>query len=276
VDDFRWQFTLLGKYTSGRRNAKPFVEFGPSFLPLENRDQTGITTGAGAEIRLRRVNLAPTLRYTRWITNDSLGGVRDQFQFLVRVHETSTSEKPTALGRPLSLGFVAGFGVTKLLRSRTEPVFMSATDSDGHAPIAGIMVEIPLHKHLSLEVDGLYRPTHTISGLILPDGNIQYGSRSAFLTWEVPTLAKYKIPVSRVNPVIELGPSFRAIAHANSEDYSHIGVSGGIGVSSHFARLNVAPVIRYTRWAADKKRFGREPLPGTRLNQLELIVGFSF
>src|SRR5262249_17477277 len=59
TDGFSWQFTLLGKYRIRNRGARPFLEFGPSFLPQENRDQTGISAGSGVEMPIWRLNIAP-------------------------------------------------------------------------------------------------------------------------------------------------------------------------------------------------------------------------
>jgi hypothetical protein len=277
ADEFTWQFSTLGKYAVATGNVKPFLESGFTFLPRENRDQTGVTTGSGIELGVWRLNISPALRYTHWLNNDSLGGVRDQFQFVIGVKERSDSVRPRAFGRPLTLGFVAGFGLTKLLRNHSEPAFGFASTSDSTTPVGGLLIRLPLRNHLSVEVNGLYRPTHTIDQTILPDGSLQNGERNAFLTWEAPVLARYEVPlVSKVAPVIELGPSFRAIAHGNSETHSHRGVTGGVGIAARVRSFTVAPTIRYTRWAADRDRFGREPFTATRPNQLELLVEFSF
>jgi hypothetical protein len=281
-DAFTWQFSLFGKYRSSpTRNVTPFFEFGPSFLPIENRDQTGLTAGSGVEIPFGRLRVSPTLRYTRWVNKVNLDSVSDQLQFVVGIHETSTSRRPRALGRPLSLGLVVGSGITRLLKDTSDPTidpaFQFVSTSDSHTPIAGILIEAPVLNDLLLEVNALYRPTHERSRRVLPDGSIRYGEGSAFLSWQVPVLVKYKAPLSQsVRPLFELGPSFRAISHANSENYSHYGVTGGAGVSLRLRDLTVSPTLRYTRWAADKRRLGREPSPPTRPDQLEFVVGFSF
>jgi hypothetical protein len=275
-----WQFSLLGKYRIDTRRIRPFVELGYSFLPRENRDQAGIAAGSGAEITLWRLNLAPALRYTRWLKNEDLAPVgpfgaqlvKDQVQLLVGIHEKSTARRPTAFGRPISLGVVAGFGLTKLLRDRFDPVSLSASGSDSITPIAGIQIEIPAGNHFFLEVDGLYRATHNFG--LLPGGSNRVSTGSAFLTWEFPILAKYKMLGPKVAPTIELGPSFRAIAHGGSGN--DFGVSGGVGVSARAGGLRIAPTLRYTRWRVDKYQLGREVSPATRPNQLELVVGFSF
>src|SRR5262249_41292496 len=78
------QFTWLAKYRVGERPLKPFVEVGSSFRSQGSRkDQTGITIGSGTEIPLRRVKIAPTVRYTRWLSNENVGGVSNQLQLLV-------------------------------------------------------------------------------------------------------------------------------------------------------------------------------------------------
>jgi hypothetical protein len=89
-------------------------------------------------------------------------------------------------------------------------------------------------------------------------------------------LAKFRTASTKAAPIIEIGPSFRAIGHANSENHSHGGVTGGIGVSLRLGEMQLTPAIRYTHWARDKGRFGQEPANATRPNQVEVVVGFSF
>jgi len=278
ADAFTWQFSLFGKYKlSAARNIRPFVEFGLSFLPVENRDQTGLTAGSGVEMQMWRLHVTPTLRYTHWMNKYNQAGASNQVQFVVGIHEASSSRRPQAFGRPLSLGVVAGFGATQLLRETSDSAFQFVSTSDLHTPIAGVLVEAQVVNNLFIVLNGLYRPTHERDGDVLPNGSIRYGTPSAFITWEVPVLAKYKASISRpIQPIFELGPSFRAIAHANSEDYAHYGLTGGAGISFRLAGWNISPTVRYTRWAADKTRVGGQPSPTTRSDQIELVFGFSF
>jgi hypothetical protein len=277
-DGFTWQISALGKYKFSGTRVRPFTELGFSFLPMENRDQTGITAGSGVEVPVGRVSFTPTIRYTRWLNNNDLGAVANQLQFLVGIHENSKARRPTIMGRPLSLGFVVGTGITKLLKERSDPVFQYGSTSDPHTPIAGIRFGLPVTENFSVEVDGLFRGTHEISGALNPDGSIRrtVHSGSAFLTWEFPLLAKYKLPASQVAPVFELGPSVRITAHTQSENYSHHGATAGVGVAARFKKMSISATLRYTRWAADKKRNGREPATGTSPNQVEVVVGFTF
>jgi hypothetical protein len=275
---YTWQISALGKYKFSGERVIPFTELGFSFLPVENRDKTGITAGAGVELPVGRVSFAPTIRYTRWVTNPELGEVANRLQFLVGIHENSESLRPTIMGRPLSLGFVVGTGITKLLKDRYNPGIQSGATSDPHTPIAGIRFGLPVTENFSVEVDGLFRGTHEIDGALNPDGSIirTVHSATAFLTWEFPLLAKYKLPASKVAPVFELGPSVRITAHTQSENYSHHGATAGVGVAARFKKMNISPTLRYTRWAADKTRNGREPGTGTSPNQVEVVVGFTF
>lgn len=71
-----WQFPVLAKYAFAKHSFgwHPFAEGGPSFrlagnLNGYNPSHYGITAGAGVETTLRRVLLAPALRYTRWTTD---------------------------------------------------------------------------------------------------------------------------------------------------------------------------------------------------------------
>jgi hypothetical protein len=200
-----WQFSWLAKYRIGERRRRPFVELGTSFRPQGNRkDQTGITIGSGAEIPLRRVNIAPTIRYTRWLKNENVGAVSNQLQFLVGVHEPSDSMQPRVFGRNVSLGIVSAFGLTDLLQERLDLVSRSAAvNPDQNMVIGGLMVEVPVYRRLLVEVQGLYRPAHTMNGSILPDGSVRNLSRSAFLVWEFPVLFKYR-KLSRLAPVSKL------------------------------------------------------------------------
>ena len=71
------------------------------------------------------------------------------------------------------------------------------------------------------------------------------------LRGEFPILAKYRFQWSKVNPFAELGPSFRTTGNLNGTNPSHYGFSAGVGLEMHLRSLNVAPTLRYTRWAGD-------------------------
>lgn len=118
-----------------------------------------------------------------------------------------------------------------------------------------------------MEVDGLYRPLHYTL-----EFNNGFTAPFSVLTWELPLLAKYRLPLARTQPFVEAGPSLRWSGNQNGSSPSHIGVTAGIGVEASWRMLRVAPAARYTRWAADDA----DPLNRTKQDQLELLVGFSF
>ena len=64
-----WKFPVLAKYRFDAGRIKPFAELGPSFrIPPGGTSYAhyGVTAGLGVEMRLRRLNIAPALHYTRW------------------------------------------------------------------------------------------------------------------------------------------------------------------------------------------------------------------
>ncbi len=87
-----WEFPVLLKYRfrDGSR-WRPLVEAGPSFRTQGNPNlqpvsRFGATAGAGIEMKLASVRVAPTLRYTRWRDQGSTAEAHaspNQTQFLV-------------------------------------------------------------------------------------------------------------------------------------------------------------------------------------------------
>lgn len=180
------------------------------------------------------------------------------------------------------MGVVAGTGLTDDYGSRfTSYLFPSAPfpevignfqSSGSRGLIAGPMLEFSLPKNMFLEVDGLYRELNFFGSDLLSDGTRNNAARYPTITWEIPALAKYKfsVPASKslIQPFLEAGPSFRLTGNLNTNP-SHYGFTGGVGVEFHW-RLNVAPVVRYTRWAQDAGFSLR-----SKTDQIEFLVGFS-
>src|SRR5260370_32221195 len=57
--------------------------------------------------------------------------------------------------------------------------------------IVGPMMELGLPFHLSVEIDGLYRPLNFTSAAVNPDGSLNSVLPATVVTWEFPVLAKY-------------------------------------------------------------------------------------
>jgi hypothetical protein len=129
--------------------------------------------------------------------------------------------------------------------------------------VAGVLVETPIGKRLSIEVDGLYR-------------RLRYkNDPSVLVTWEIPVQAKYTLSTRTLMPFVEGGPSFRVAGNLNSSNPSHYGTTVGVGTDIGLKRFRIAPAVRYTRWAEDGPKLISGPVL-TRQNQVELLVGISF
>ncbi len=93
-----WDFPVLVKLRFPNAafsplRVTPLLEIGPSFRASGNRNDTavsnhGATARVGVEIRARRLRLAPTLRYTRWASDNPASAFiprskQNQVEFLV-------------------------------------------------------------------------------------------------------------------------------------------------------------------------------------------------
>lgn len=276
-----WEFPLLLKYripTPGP--VRPFLEAGPSFRTRHNPypsepSQIGATFGAGADFRVGRFRVSPTLRYTRW-RSDNLPYPRretrqDQVEFVTGVSYATSLPSWNVGGRKLRLGVIGGAPLTKGLKQFSQP-YQRIEEVQGY--LGGLAVEIDLSRRFSVEVDGLYRPfqaniisQHTEFG----ESRFEF----AIVTWQIPTLVKYRLqPERKIQPVIEAGPSFRLSGNLNGYNPSRYGMTVGGGAEVYYKALKIGPVLRYTRWAADAGRY--QPDSRTVPNQVELLVAFTF
>jgi len=161
-------------------------------------------------------------------------------------------------GRKLRFGLIGGIPLTGGLY---QP---ASGELQGY--LGGLAIEVKLKRRVSIELNGLYRPFR---------GDL---SEFTVLTWQFPVLAKYRFRAeSRVQPVLEAGPSFRLSGNLNRYNPSRYGITAGGGVETCYKALKIGPVLRYTRWTRDPVRSGiffRGPR--TASNQVELLVAFTF
>jgi hypothetical protein len=202
---------------------------------------------------------------------------------------------PCAFGQHLSFGAIGGASLTDDFHNEIIGIFPSPQGGLVSVPtrfystskdyIVGPMVELGLPLHLSVEIDGLYRPLNFTSAAVNPDGSLNSVAPNTVVTWEFPILGKYRFPIHRVEPFVEVGPSFRTSGNLNGASPSNHGFTLGVGVEGHLRKLRIAPTVRYTRWAADEVRCFAVPRSGCSLdiqqpltirNQAEFLVGFSF
>lgn len=182
-----------------------------------------------------------------------------------------------AFGQNVEFGVLGGGSPTDAFQSQTVPTGSASLPfqrfySSSKDWILGASVEFRLPMNLSVEADGLYRKLHFITAGVEPGGSLNSVSPSPVITWEFPVLAKYRFQWRSVRPFIEGGPSFRTTGNLNGTNPSHYGGTAGVGVEMHIGRLNIAPVLRYTRWASDRITLSQ---PDSNPNQVELLLEVS-
>jgi len=288
--EFTWEFPVLGRYQMSGRKLKPFVEGGPSFRPAENREQFGVTVGAGVERRLQMLRVSPAVRYTYWgYTGGRYPALnQNQFQFVLGIDGPESTDAISAGGHEVSLRVVAGLALTDGLQTRSDSftdaleidpatgvlVPVNGTEvqnSNRTSPVIGVVTEIALPKRLSMEVGAFYRPLNAEDISVFSNG-VTRKTRFTVLTWEFPILAKYRLPILKTNPFVELGPSFRASGNLNGAKPSRYGVTSGLGMDLPWGGMAISPTLRFTHWTADSKTFGMATHP----NQVELVFGVRF
>jgi hypothetical protein len=280
-----WEFPILAKYRLfsfgiGRSALRPFVEAGPSFRTTGNLNanpsHSGVSAGGGLDFRFRQLNVAPTLRYTRWAEDAHPFGIQsrpDQLELLVGFSHTADSDLHP-FGQRLSMGAVMGTNLLGDYNSTmsTEHDVISGnqiTFSSSSGPrsfVVGPAVEFRATDDFSLEADAVYRPIREHHIETLNVGSFSHDS--SLITWQFPLLAKYRfrLPLfgNNLRAFFEAGPSFRI-----GDSATHFGFTAGIGVSAHVGPLSIAPAIRYMRWQAD-------PFGQIKSNETDLVVGFTF
>ena len=184
----------------------------------------------------------------------------------------------------VSVGAVAGTNITNDVSSlggggrNTIPGATQTllTDPGGRRLIIGLKLELRLPQNWGIEVNALHRKVQLTTTTIFsppisrPDGS-QFSILGPFTTtltsWEFPVLAKYRLPIPKLQPFLTAGPSFRP----GGTSLSQIGVTAGGGVAFQTGSLHIEPTLRYTRWSASN----RYPIGGPNVNQVELLVGLD-
>ncbi len=190
---------------------------------------------------------------------------------------------PVALAQRISIGVVGGGSFTHGFQDQTflqpQPTLPGMPPppigvrffSPAKDFLAGGMFELRFNPHWSLEVNGLFRQLNGKWAAVMPDGSLNSVSPHPVVTWQFPVLAKCRFRDWRANPFLEAGPSFRTAGNLNTSDPTHHGVTAGLGVEMKWRNVNIAPVVRYTRWARDRNSVNAQTAP----DQLELLVAFS-
>ena len=269
--DHTWEFPTLAKFRIPAFRTHPVLEVGSTFRSTQDGTVFGVTAGAGVEVPLKNLSLVPRVRYTRWPAK--AGGSnplialstpprQDQIAIIVGFSQAaSTSTRPNAFGKAVSIGGIVGMGLSDDFPSSVSDCDRSNDELE------------PIRK-LFIEFNGLYRPLHLADESLLsssgqPIPPIRTG-RATVLTWEFPILAKYKLTTARTKPFFEVGPAFRPSGNLNGANPSKYGATAGGGVEAKWGKVQLSPALRYTRWAID------QTATPTNRNQIEAIIGFSY
>lgn len=164
---------------------------------------------------------------------------------------------------PFGFGIKGGLGLTDAYAT----VGSAFTQSAAKDPIVGAFAELRLPFGLGAEADALYRPVSLeanpgTTSFLPPNGR--------YTTWEFPILAKYRLPVWHIKPIVEVGPSFRSHS-SGALALTSSGLTVGGGVEFKVPVVRLSSDLRYTRWTQSDFT---DVLPNA--NQVELLFGISF
>jgi hypothetical protein len=287
-----WELPLMAKYRFHLSKAEPFVEAGPAFRPTANLNANpshyGVAAGVGVVTRWKQFEIAPMVRYSRWIHDrafENLAESRsDQLELLIGI-----SSRPRSTWHPLShriaLGVIGGATLfhdvptssssfTAQVPAGTGETYQRESGttfaSGSYVSLLGPALEVPLWKHFFLRVDGIHHTIEVSRRSVLGNGELfnAFSGREG-LTWEFPVLATYKFSseVGRLQPFVEAGPSFRLL----TENSSLFGVTAGAGVEVRLKNLKIAPALRFTHWGPQGNH---SPSAEIIVNQMEFLTEF--
>lgn len=274
-----WEWPVLLKYRlPALGTMRPFIEAGPSFRTRHNPapsepSQIGISGGTGIEWRAGALRISPALRYTRWQYDGDYPRIatkRDQIEFMAGIGHATSLPSWRVRGKKLRFGVIGGAPLTGGLQQIPAP------DRIDELPgyIGGLAAELELSRRFSIEANGLYRPFRAdriSQHPALGESHFEF----TVVTWQFPALVKYRLrPESRIQPVVEAGPSFRLSGNLNGANPSSFGFTAGAGFQTLYQALKISPALRWTRWAEDSN-----PYPWafrTGQNQIEFVISFTF
>jgi hypothetical protein len=289
-----WEFPVLLNYRFSTHRVMPFLEAGPSFRTTGNLNEVhpshyGFTAGVGIERQVGRWRVAPVIRYTRWardvqVLREDVRTRPDQLELLVGFHARSPSNW-CPIGAHLSLGLVAGTNwnsdFSSTITSRVPPALANisyaarlgnATFTSSAGPrslAAGPSVALEMPRHFSVEVQAISRPLRSSVHVVLADRRTVLELADHRSTWEFPVLGQYRGRIGRSKPFVELGPAFRLVPDVYGA--GPFGVAAGAGVERRFARIGIAPGVRFTHWAQHAASASTDP----RRNEIAILTAFS-
>jgi hypothetical protein len=272
-----WEIPVLARYSLGGRRMRPFLEAGPSFRAIGNRNSDpsayGLTTGAGVQLRAGWFSIAPQVRYTRWAADSEQRSRTGRNQVEVLLGLTTCNE--TDLREPfrgrISIGATIGSNLVGDYYSGppTTNEYGAVTVTSQFLPgprsiMGGPTIEVPT-RPVSFEVSFLRPVLHSTTRSQWGDGK-SGSSTSATGVWEIPVLAKYRLGGrfrgTAWRPLLEAGPAFRQGSYLR-----HFGAAAGAGMERRIGPLTIAPGVRYTKW---QREFGMVP------NEIAILLGVRY
>lgn len=193
------------------------------------------------------------------------------------------------VGQSVSIGVVGGGRLTDDVTSGATP--------ESRRYIIGPTVEVGLSLGFAVEFDALYHRQGYL--FFLDDTYTPTTERERANSWEFPILLKYKLPIAKVKPFVELGVAPRIISGTVTDtgytcangcsgpkinfNYSastnwprSFGVVAGGGVHFELHRLRLSPEVRYTYWTSAPIFPSVSAFPLSNQNQLDVLVGIAW
>jgi hypothetical protein len=120
-------------------------------------------------------------------------------------------------------------------------------------------------------------------GTVPPYFDLRDESSQVSNFWEIPVLAKYRLPLLGVvrtipvQPFFAMGPSFRTTKEVNGWHLSPLGATAAAGVEFRWRQIRLAPELRFTHWGSGMagSPFFERTSPIHR-NQVQAMLSFSY
>lgn len=175
-----------------------------------------------------------------------------------------------------TFAFGAKVGVPLTSAYQIEQVPDGGASTYEYRLTVGPTVELQLHRHLSLEVDALWRR----SSFSWAGGSIDV-SQSSVNDWQFPVLLKYTIKSNGISPFVDAGGVYRHVSTVSPSvqppnNPSTAGLTAGAGVTLRLRHLRLSPEIRYTWWSDQAFGPSYRGFVATKSNQADLLIGATF
>jgi hypothetical protein len=144
---------------------------------------------------------------------------------------------------------------------------------------AGPSAELLLPFGLGLEADLLYKNTDVEIARAPGDGGELTLENDSVGVWEIPLLAKFRLPGAGLRPFVSGGGAYRNFGSlldlAEGLKDSGWGFVVGGGLEIKVKRVRISPEIRFTRWGSGQIGDGSSTVKYNQ-NQADFLIGVTF